>query len=136
MNLTRHCGISATGSATLVLTLLLALAPCAGFAQTFTLKQALDYPFPYGLTTATHSNRIAWVFNVQGARNAWIADGPAFNARQVTHYSGDDGMPMASLRLTPDGTTVVYARGSETNAQGEVADPDSGNPLSRYGLPT
>ncbi|MGH7049005.1 MAG: S9 family peptidase, partial [Stellaceae bacterium] len=34
-------------------------------------------------------------------------------------------MPIASLRLTPDGRTVVYARGSETNAQGEVADPTS-----------
>jgi dipeptidyl aminopeptidase/acylaminoacyl peptidase len=34
-------------------------------------------------------------------------------------------MPIASLRLTPDGRTVVYARGSETNAHGEVADPTS-----------
>lgn len=34
-------------------------------------------------------------------------------------------MPIASLRLTPDGATVIYARGSETNAQGEVADRTS-----------
>ncbi|MGH9465897.1 MAG: S9 family peptidase, partial [Terriglobales bacterium] len=43
----------------------------------------------------------------------------------VTHYQGDVGMPINSLRLTPDGRTVVYALGSETNGQGEVADPTS-----------
>ena len=33
--------------------------------------------------------------------------------RQVTHYKGDDGQAIASVRLTPDGKTIVYARGSE-----------------------
>ncbi|WP_168171040.1 prolyl oligopeptidase family serine peptidase [Rhodanobacter sp. B05] len=103
--------------------LLLAAAPGAASAQKFTLEQALGYPFPYGLTAATHGSRIAWVFNLHGSRNVWVADGPGFDARQLTHYTGDDGMPLASLRLTPDGATVIYARGSETNSQGEVADP-------------
>jgi dipeptidyl aminopeptidase/acylaminoacyl peptidase len=93
------------------------------FGQGFTMEQALSYPYPYGLTAAARGERIAWVFNLRGARNVWLADGPDFAARQVTHYSGDDGMPIASLRLTPDGNTIVYARGSETNDQGEVADP-------------
>ena len=55
----------------------------------------------------------------------WIADAPNFAARQVTHYVGDDGMPIAALKLTPDGRTVVYARGSEANSAGEIADPTS-----------
>lgn len=106
--------------------LLTLLAPALpAHAQGFTLKQALGYPFPYGLTAAAHGDRIAWVFNLRGSRNVWVADGPDFAGRQLTHYSGDDGMPIASLRLTPDGRAVVYARGSETNAQGEVADPTS-----------
>jgi len=29
-------------------------------------------------------------------------DAPNFEARQVTHYTGDDGMPIAALKLTPD----------------------------------
>ncbi|MGH9684224.1 MAG: S9 family peptidase [Candidatus Acidiferrales bacterium] len=91
--------------------------------QGFTMEQALSYPYPYGLTAAAHGERIAWVFDLRGARNVWIADGPDFVARQITHYAGDNGMPIASLRLTPDGNTIVYARGSETNDQGEVADP-------------
>jgi dipeptidyl aminopeptidase/acylaminoacyl peptidase len=93
--------------------------------QGFTVEQALNYPYPYGLTAAAHGDRVAWVFNVRGARNVWVADGPGFSARQVTHYTGDNGMPIEGLQLTPDGSTVVYSRGSETNDKGEVADPTS-----------
>lgn len=94
-------------------------------AQGFTVEQAMSYPYPYGLTAAAHGERIAWVFNLRGATNVWVAGGPDFAAHPVTHYTGDEGMPISSLRLTPDGNTVVYARGSETNAPGEVADPTS-----------
>jgi dipeptidyl aminopeptidase/acylaminoacyl peptidase len=91
----------------------------------FTLEQILSSPFPTNLVAADHSGRIAWVFAAKGSRNVWIADAPNFDARQLTHYTGDDGMPIASLKLTPDGRTVVYARGSEVNRSGEVANPTS-----------
>jgi dipeptidyl aminopeptidase/acylaminoacyl peptidase len=91
----------------------------------FTLEQVLGSPFPSNLVAADHAGRIAWVFNVKGVRNVWVADAPNFEARQVTRYTADDGMPIAALRLTPDGKTVVYARGSETDRAGEVADPTS-----------
>jgi dipeptidyl aminopeptidase/acylaminoacyl peptidase len=100
-----------------------------GSAQTaprgFSLQQVLSSPFPNNLVAAEHSGRIAWVFSARGERNVWIADAPNFEARQVTHYVGDDGMPIGSLRLTPDGRTVVYSRGSEVNGAGETADPTS-----------
>ena len=66
------------------------------------------------------------MFAAKGERNVWVADAPDFAARQVTHYTGDVGMPIAALRLTPDGRTIVYARGSEANSAGEIADPTSG----------
>jgi Tol biopolymer transport system component len=91
----------------------------------FTLEQVMSSPFPSGLTAAGRSPRVAWVFDAKGVRNIWVADAPDFAARQVTHYSGDDGMPLSSVRLTPDGRTVVFVRGSESNKQGEVADPAS-----------
>ena len=101
--------------------------PCS--AQTapraFSLEQVLSSPFPTGLVSAEHGGRIAWVFAAKGERNVWIADAPNFEGRQVTHYAGDDGMPIAALQLTPDGKTVVYARGSEVNSAGETADPTS-----------
>jgi len=100
------------------------------FAQTAphgsTLEQVLSSPFPTNLVAAENAGRIAWVFAAKGQRNVWIADAPNFEARQVTHYTGDDGMPIAALKLTPDGKTVVYARGSEANSAGEIADPTSG----------
>jgi len=95
----------------------------------FSLEQVLSSPFPTNLVAAgptnDHAGRIAWVFSAKGEHNVWIADAPNFAARQVTHYVGDDGMPIAALKLTPDGRTVVYARGTEANSAGEIADPTS-----------
>jgi len=93
--------------------------------KSFTLEQVMSAPFPSGLTSAMDAARIAWVFNARGVSNVWSADAPRFEARQVTHYNADEGSPIASLRLTPDGKTAVYARGSEANHAGEIADPTS-----------
>ena len=97
------------------------LANAAGF----TLEQVLSSPFPSNLVSAARSGRVAWVFDNKGARNVWVADAPDFAARPVTHYPADDGQPIASLRLTPDGRTLLYVRGSEVNEKGRVADPTS-----------
>src|SRR5258705_2510915 len=94
-----------------------------GSAATFTVEQALSSPFPSNLVAASRLGRVAWVFDVKGSRNVWMADIPSFTARPITHYSGDDGQPIASLRITPDGRTLVYVRGSATNQAGRVADP-------------
>lgn len=101
------------------------LVPQITSAQSFTVEEVMSSPFPDNLTAAARAPRVAWVFDARGVRNVWIADAPSFAARQVTHYSEDDGMALASLRLTPDGRTVVYARGSELNSVGDVADPTS-----------
>ena len=103
-----------------------ATAPEAAAAPSgFTLEQVMSSPFPDELVAARQGERIAWMFNIRGVRNLWIADGPEFVAQQVTHYSQDDGREIDSLRITPDGKTLVYSRGSETNSTGEVADPTS-----------
>ena len=103
----------------------------ACLAEGFTVEQVLSAPFPSGLTSASHAPRVAWVFDNKGERNIWVADAPDFVPRQVTHYKGDDGQPIASLRLTPDGKTVVYARGSEVNKQGASANPQSQTKMPR-----
>ena len=91
----------------------------------FSLEQVLSSPFPGNLVAAEHAGRIAWVFSSKGEHNVWVADAPSFEAHQVTHYAGDDGLPLAALKLTPDGRTAVYARGTEANGAGEIADPTS-----------
>jgi dipeptidyl aminopeptidase/acylaminoacyl peptidase len=110
--------------------LLIGLIICGvvAWAQgTFTVEQVMSSPFPTELVAAEQGNRAAWVFDAKGIRNVWVADGPDFThtARQVTHYSADDGQPIASLSLTPDGKTVVYALGSELNDAQESANPAS-----------
>ncbi len=100
-------------------------AGAAGGAGTaaFTLEQVAGGPFSTDLTTASQGERVAWVTDLRGERNVWVADGPGFVPRQVTHYHGDDGQPIVSLRLTPDGWTAVYVRGSEVPEGGEAANP-------------
>jgi len=83
----------------------------------------MSSPFPTALTSAARANRIAWVFDSKGERNIWVADAPDFAARQITHYQGDDGQDIFAVKLTPDGKTVVYARGSEVSSEGHVANP-------------
>jgi dipeptidyl aminopeptidase/acylaminoacyl peptidase len=95
-------------------------------AANFTLEQVMASPFPSNLVAAEHSARVAWVFDAKGVRNIWVADAPDFAARQITHYDGDDGLPIASLRITGDGRTLVYVRGSEANESGRIADPTNG----------
>ena len=100
----------------------------AAWAQSaFTLEQVMSSPFPSELVAAEQGSRVAWVFDAKGVRNVWVADGPDFSrtARVVTHYSQDDGQPIASLKLTPDGKTVAYALGSELNGDKESANPAS-----------
>src|SRR6476661_7138601 len=101
------------------------LLPIVCVGESFTIEQVLSAPFAYGLTSASHAPRVAWVFDNKGERNIWVADAPDFVPRQVTHYKGDDGQAIASVKLTPDGKTIVYARGSETNKEDTSANPQS-----------
>lgn len=101
----------------------IALATSAStHAQSFTIEQVMGSPFPSELTAAAQGSTIAWVFNDKGAQNVWIASGPDFTPHQVTHYEGDNGQPIASVRVTPDGRAVVYARGTELNGVSRSAN--------------
>ena len=119
--------VRTSGKPVLVMLLALGLASASALAATsFSLDQVMSSPFPTDLAAARQSGRVAWTFNARGVRNVWVADPQNFTARQVTHYNADDGQPIASLRITPDGRTVVFARGTEANEAGRIADPTSG----------
>jgi dipeptidyl aminopeptidase/acylaminoacyl peptidase len=98
----------------------------SGQERAIDIEQLLGSPFPSELVAAKQSSRVAWVVDFKGERNIWVADGPSFVPRQLSTYQGDEGQPIASLRLTPDGATIVYVRGSEINNGERVADPTSG----------
>ena len=91
----------------------------------FTLDQVLSAPFPTELVTAPTGARVAWVFDIKGKRNIWIADGPSFRARQLTSYNQDDGQEITDVAFTHDGQWLVYVRGGSENSSGEIPNPAS-----------
>src|SRR5882672_10475221 len=94
-------------------------------AQTFTLEQVMSAPFPSELTTSKKGDKIAWAFDAEGKRNVWIAEAPAFAARQLTHYNNDDGQELTDLLFSPNGNLIAYVRGGDANQAGEVPNPAS-----------
>ena len=91
----------------------------------FSVEQILSAPFPSEIVAAPSGARIAWVFDERGARNLWVAEGPAFAGRRLTTYQLDDGQEITNLAFSPDGATVVYVRGGGPNRAGEIPNPTS-----------
>src|ERR1043166_5334223 len=106
--------------------LLLLLCPSArAQAGGFTLEQVLSSPFPSDLVAARKGSRVAWVFDAEGRRNIWVAEGPQFQARQLTRYDKDDGQELTDLSFSADGNWIVFVRGGDKNRAGEVPNPTS-----------
>jgi dipeptidyl aminopeptidase/acylaminoacyl peptidase len=106
---------------TLLCGLLWMLAPPAPSA--FTVEQVMSAPFPTELTAAPHGGAVAWVQNNAGARNVWVAGGPAYTPRQLTAYTGDDGEEITDVHWRDDGRGLVYVRGGDLNSHGEYPNP-------------
>jgi dipeptidyl aminopeptidase/acylaminoacyl peptidase len=102
---------------------LLAASGSARAQQAITLETLLSAAFPSEIVAAPSGGRVAWVQNVKGSRNVWVASAPNFSPRQVTSYTGDDGQDITSLTWMRDGRTVLYVRGGGPNRQGEVPNP-------------
>jgi len=113
----------------LSLSLIVVLAPMVHSvpAQSFTLEQVLSSPFPTDLITSRKGDKLAWAFDAEGKRNIWIAEAPAYAARQLTHYDKDDGAELTDLVFSPNGGVIACARGNEQgkNSAGEYANPTS-----------
>lgn len=105
----------------------------AGFVPLFsavdsgqsTIARFISYTFPYELVAAKKADRIAWLANDQGKRNVWTASGPDFKPVRLTGYNADDGTDLSSLRLSDDGSVLLYVRGHDPNDGGWVANPSS-----------
>ena len=103
--------------------ILLLLLVTVKFSYGQTIENYLSAPFPTDLTSSVNGKTIAWVFNDKGSRNIYVAEAPAFNAKKITNYSGDDGMEVNSLEFTPDGNNILFVRGNANNNSGEPANP-------------
>lgn len=101
------------------------VVPCAAQGGGFTLEQVLSSPFPADLVAARRGQRVAWTFDAEGRRNVWVAEGPQFQARQLTRYDRDDGQELSELSFSADGNWVVFVRGGGRNRSGEFPNPSS-----------
>jgi dipeptidyl aminopeptidase/acylaminoacyl peptidase len=112
---------------TLILAVALAMTAPAAARQsgTPTISGLLSAPFPTELTAAPVGGTVAWVFNDRGVRNVWAATPPEYRGRALTTYAEEDGQELTDLAWAPDGSTLVFVRGGDTNRQGEHPNPTS-----------
>jgi dipeptidyl aminopeptidase/acylaminoacyl peptidase len=109
------------------LALALTMVPLTGLQaqQQFTIEQVLSPGYPFELASADNAERIAWISYERGMRNVYTAEGPDFVPVRLTHNDADDGNDLSSLRISDDGSVVVFVRGHAPNRDGWVANPTS-----------
>jgi dipeptidyl aminopeptidase/acylaminoacyl peptidase len=99
-------------------------------AQGMTLAGALAYPFTSGLVASPDGKRVAWVREVAGVRNIFVADGPGSKPEQVTQFTADDGQELTQLSFSPDGKTLLFVRGGDHDGNWPAAGNLAPNPAS------
>lgn len=78
---------------------------------------------PLTLVSARKADRIAWMVYDRGLRNVYTAAAPDFKPVRATNFFADDGTDLTDVRLSDDGSVIVFVRGSAPNRFGWVANP-------------
>ncbi len=108
--------------------LLLLFFPLQVLAQDNSFSLFKNYPFTTELCAAAKGVKIAWAMDEQGKRNIYVAEGPEFTPRLLTHFTKDDGQEITSLHISDDGKWVVFVRGGDHGANWDIGLPI--NPLA------
>jgi dipeptidyl aminopeptidase/acylaminoacyl peptidase len=93
--------------------------------ERFSIEQVLSPGYPFELVAAKRADRIAWIEYERGMRNVYTAAAPDFAPVRVTSNLADDGNDLTDLRISDDGSTLVYVRGHRPNRDGWIANPSS-----------
>jgi dipeptidyl aminopeptidase/acylaminoacyl peptidase len=88
-------------------------------------QQFLSPASPQDLVAARKVDRIAWVDYAEGKRNAYTAVAPLFTPVRLTNFLKDDGIMMSGIRISDDGSTVVFLRGEAPNREGWSPNPSA-----------
>src|SRR5579863_8857825 len=88
-----------------------------------TFQQFLSPASPQELVSARKADRIAWVDYAEGKRNAFAAAAPLFTPIKLTNFPKDDGIMMSQIKISDDGSTVVFLRGEAPNREGWAPNP-------------
>jgi len=86
-------------------------------------QQFLSPASPQEVVAARKADRVAWVDYAEGKRNAYTAAAPLFAPVRLTNFTKDDGIMMEAVRISDDGSTVVFMRGEAPNREGWSPNP-------------
>ena len=111
--------------AALVPLALAAITAIPAQAQRFSIADVLSPGYPVQLVAAKDADRIAWIEYEEGRRNVYTAAAPEFAPVRLTRYEDDDGRDLSNLRISDDGSTLVFLRGHTPNRDGWIANPAS-----------
>ncbi|MGH7620281.1 MAG: hypothetical protein ACREPM_23945, partial [Gemmatimonadaceae bacterium] len=84
----------------------------------YTIAQFLSPSSPLEVSAAKKADKVAWVSYERGMRNVYVAAAPDFKATRITKFMDDDGIDVGSVRLSDDGSTAIFIRGSGQNRVG------------------
>jgi len=90
-----------------------------------TYKEFLSPASPQELVSARKADRIAWVDYAEGKRNAYTAAAPLFTPVRLTNFTKDDGIMMSAVKISDDGSTVIFLRGEAPNREGWSPNPSA-----------
>jgi dipeptidyl-peptidase 4 len=102
-------------------------APATFVRHQPTAAQFLKPGLPMELVSARKVDRIAWMAYEEGRRNVFTAAAPLYRPVRVTSFLKDDGVDLTGVKISDDGSTIVFVRGHALNNQGWVANP-AGDP--------
>jgi dipeptidyl aminopeptidase/acylaminoacyl peptidase len=95
-----------------------------------TVEQFMSPASPLELVSARKADRVAWMTYERGMRNVYTAAAPNFRPVRLTRFLEDDGIDLTDVRISDDGGTIIFVRGSAPNRSGWIAnpshDPDGG----------
>jgi dipeptidyl-peptidase 4 len=78
---------------------------------------------PLEVVAAKTVDRVAWTSFEEGKRNAYTAAAPSFTPVRLTNFTTDNGTDLSGIRISDDGSTVIFVRGTAANRDGWVANP-------------
>src|ERR1700722_11993874 len=80
---------------------------------------------PQEVASAKKADRIAWVDYAEGKRNAYTAAAPLFTPVKLSNFTKDDGIMMSEVKISDDGSTVIFLRGESLNREGWAPNPSA-----------
>ena len=86
-------------------------------------KAFLSPASPQEVVAAKKADKIAWVDYAEGKRNAYAASAPLFTPVRLTNFQKDDGIMMSEVKISDDGSTVIFLRGEAPNREGWSPNP-------------